>query len=101
MGEQLESLTFREVHQLEHQIDSALRKIRSRKVHVTCTVIVHICQNCYSHVSAHSAFLIPTLSISGPHLAQLDRGAPKQGKYAKYSNYLYIVNKNNFLFYRK
>jgi len=32
MGEQLESLTFREVQQLEHQIDSALRNIRSRKV---------------------------------------------------------------------
>ncbi|PUZ67208.1 hypothetical protein GQ55_3G416200 [Panicum hallii var. hallii] len=31
MGEQLESLTFREVQQLEHQIDSALRSIRSRK----------------------------------------------------------------------
>ncbi|XP_066360424.1 MADS-box transcription factor 20-like [Miscanthus floridulus] len=31
MGEQLESLTFREVQQLEHQIDSALRNIRSRK----------------------------------------------------------------------
>ncbi|KAG2629486.1 hypothetical protein PVAP13_3KG466900 [Panicum virgatum] len=34
MGEQLESLTFREVHQLEQQIDSALRNIRSRKDHV-------------------------------------------------------------------
>ncbi|PAN21087.1 hypothetical protein PAHAL_3G439300 [Panicum hallii] len=34
MGEQLESLTFREVQQLEHQIDSALRSIRSRKDHV-------------------------------------------------------------------
>ncbi|XP_066360287.1 MADS-box transcription factor 20-like isoform X2 [Miscanthus floridulus] len=31
MGEQLESLTYREVQQLEHQIDSALRNIRSRK----------------------------------------------------------------------
>ncbi|CAL5093481.1 unnamed protein product [Urochloa decumbens] len=31
MGEQLESLTFREVLQLEHQIDTALRNIRSRK----------------------------------------------------------------------
>jgi len=34
MGEQLESLTFREVQQLEQQIDSALRNIRSRKDHV-------------------------------------------------------------------
>ncbi|KXG23502.1 hypothetical protein SORBI_3008G103500 [Sorghum bicolor] len=34
MGEQLESLTFREVQQLEHQIDSALRNIRSRKDHI-------------------------------------------------------------------
>ncbi|AQK39929.1 MADS-box transcription factor 20 isoform X1 [Zea mays] len=31
MGEQLESLTFREVQQLEHRIDSALRNVRSRK----------------------------------------------------------------------
>ncbi|CAL4906520.1 unnamed protein product [Urochloa decumbens] len=31
MGEQLESLTFRELQQLEHQIDTALRNIRSRK----------------------------------------------------------------------
>jgi hypothetical protein len=35
MGEQLESLTLRELQQLEHQIDSALRNIRSRKVQVT------------------------------------------------------------------
>ncbi|KAL6842075.1 hypothetical protein ACP4OV_028054 [Aristida adscensionis] len=34
MGEQLESLTQREVQQLEHQISSALRKIRSRKDHI-------------------------------------------------------------------
>ncbi|CAL4906518.1 unnamed protein product [Urochloa decumbens] len=34
MGEQLESLTFRELQQLEHQIDTALRNIRSRKDHV-------------------------------------------------------------------
>ncbi|RLN27873.1 MADS-box transcription factor 20-like [Panicum miliaceum] len=34
MGEQLESLTFREVRQLEQQIGSALRNIRSRKDHV-------------------------------------------------------------------
>ncbi|KAL6644006.1 hypothetical protein ACP70R_018772 [Stipagrostis hirtigluma subsp. patula] len=31
MGEQLDSLTLREVQQLEHQIGSALRNIRSRK----------------------------------------------------------------------
>ena len=57
MGEQLESLTFREVQQLEQQIDSALRNIRSRKVQVTCTLNVHVY---YSHVSACSYFLIPT-----------------------------------------
>uniref|UniRef100_A0A804RE40 Uncharacterized protein n=1 Tax=Zea mays TaxID=4577 RepID=A0A804RE40_MAIZE len=34
MGEQLESLTFREVQQLEHRIDSALRNVRSRKDHI-------------------------------------------------------------------
>ncbi|KAF8661071.1 hypothetical protein HU200_057172 [Digitaria exilis] len=34
MGEQLESLTFREIQQLEHQIGSALRNIRSRKDHI-------------------------------------------------------------------
>ncbi|CAN6342973.1 unnamed protein product [Urochloa humidicola] len=34
MGEQLESLTFTEVQQLEHQIGTALRNIRSRKDHV-------------------------------------------------------------------
>lgn len=34
MGEQLDSLTLREVQQLEQQIDSALRKIRSRKNHL-------------------------------------------------------------------
>ncbi|TKW29112.1 hypothetical protein SEVIR_3G374401v4 [Setaria viridis] len=39
MGEQLESLTFREVQQLEHQIDSALRNIRSRKDHVLLSSI--------------------------------------------------------------
>jgi hypothetical protein len=53
MGEQLESLTFREVQQLEHRIDSALRNVRSRKVHVTCTLIVlqtyRSTVNCYSH----------------------------------------------------
>uniref|UniRef100_A0A0A9F793 K-box domain-containing protein n=1 Tax=Arundo donax TaxID=35708 RepID=A0A0A9F793_ARUDO len=32
MGEQLDSLTLREVQQLERQIDSALWNIRSRKV---------------------------------------------------------------------
>uniref|UniRef100_A0A0A9DMG8 K-box domain-containing protein n=1 Tax=Arundo donax TaxID=35708 RepID=A0A0A9DMG8_ARUDO len=32
MGEQLDSLTLREVQQLEHQIDRALTNIRSRKV---------------------------------------------------------------------
>ncbi|OEL24629.1 MADS-box transcription factor 20 [Dichanthelium oligosanthes] len=31
MGEQLDSLTFRELQQLEHQIERALRNIRSRK----------------------------------------------------------------------
>nr|CAB3462129.1 unnamed protein product [Digitaria exilis] len=41
MGKHLESLTFREVQQLEHQICSALRNIRSRKVHITCTLNVH------------------------------------------------------------
>ncbi|CAN6338383.1 unnamed protein product [Urochloa humidicola] len=34
MGEQLEPLTFREVQQLERQIDIALRNIRSKKDHV-------------------------------------------------------------------
>ncbi|KAF8646316.1 hypothetical protein HU200_065892 [Digitaria exilis] len=34
MGKHLESLTFREVQQLEHQICSALRNIRSRKDHI-------------------------------------------------------------------
>ncbi|KAL6622784.1 hypothetical protein ACP70R_032663 [Stipagrostis hirtigluma subsp. patula] len=34
MGEQLDSLTLREVQQLEHQIGSALRNIRSRKNHL-------------------------------------------------------------------
>jgi len=49
-------------------------------MHGDCT---HMLQLLLTHVSAHSAFLMPTLSISGSHLAQLDRGAPKQGKYAK------------------
>ncbi|KAL5226182.1 hypothetical protein ABZP36_012821 [Zizania latifolia] len=31
LGQQLDSLTLREVHQLEHQIDISLRNIRSRK----------------------------------------------------------------------
>ena len=77
-----------------HMLELLLTRQYSQCTH-TSVLTVH------SHVSTHSAFLMPTLSISGPHLAQLDRGAPKQGKYAKYSNYLYIVNKNNFLFYRK
>lgn len=89
MGEQLESLTFREVQQLEHRIDSALRNVRSRKVHVTCTLIVlqtyRSTVNCYSH---RTSVLTVTVQVffflfPGPHLAQLDPGAPEQGKHAK------------------
>uniref|UniRef100_A0A0A9G687 K-box domain-containing protein n=1 Tax=Arundo donax TaxID=35708 RepID=A0A0A9G687_ARUDO len=39
MGEQLDSLTLREIQQLERQIDSALRNIRSRKNHVLLNTI--------------------------------------------------------------
>ncbi|XP_062202406.1 truncated transcription factor CAULIFLOWER D-like isoform X3 [Phragmites australis] len=39
MGEQLDALTLREVQLLEHQIDSALRNVRSRKDHVLLNLI--------------------------------------------------------------
>lgn len=32
MGEDLDSLSLKELHNLEHQLDSALKQIRSRKV---------------------------------------------------------------------
>ncbi|CAL4892104.1 unnamed protein product [Urochloa decumbens] len=64
MGEQLESLTFREVLQLEHQIDTALRNIRSRKDHVLLSSI--------EELRKKERFLVEQNSILEKEKAALD-----------------------------
>nr|CAB3465961.1 unnamed protein product [Digitaria exilis] len=59
MGEQLESLTFREIQQLEHQIGSALRNIRSRKEKEALDASLHA--NAASSTAAEPA--LPNLNV--------------------------------------
>ncbi|CAN6351804.1 unnamed protein product [Urochloa humidicola] len=65
MGEQLESLTFREVQQLEHQIDTALRNIKSRKDHVLL--------NSVQELQKKERFLVEQNSLLEKEKTALDR----------------------------
>ncbi|CAN6329147.1 unnamed protein product [Urochloa humidicola] len=65
MGEQLESLTFTEVQQLEHQIGTALRNIRSRKDHVLL--------NSIEELRKKERFLVEQNSLLEKKKASLDQ----------------------------
>nr|ASZ80008.1 MADS20 [Dendrocalamus latiflorus] len=71
MGEQVDSLTLREVHQLEQQIDSALRNIRARKNHLLL--------NSIEELRKKESLLIEQNSILEKEKAELDASQHKNG----------------------
>lgn len=71
MGEQLDSLTLREVHHLEQQIDSALRNIRSRKNHLLL--------NSIEELRKKESLLMEQNSILKKEKAELEASMHKNG----------------------
>lgn len=60
MGEDLDSLSLKDLQNLEQQLDSALKHIRSRKVH---TNKIHFKSQCYFYQVLHMADF--TLNFTG------------------------------------